>query len=610
MKNKGSFFTLIILFLFICGMRYVTLNDNLLSWDVFGYYLYLPATFIHHDPMLTDVSWIMQVMKERPISGTLYQLTNAPDGSYMYFFFMGSAILMSPFFFIGHLIALSSGSTADGFSLPYQYTITIGFLLYTLIGLVFLRKILAEFFKDTIIAIILVIIVLGTNYLAFTGQDNLMTATPLFMLLSIIVWNTIQWHKYYKLKNLLFAGICTALCLLVKPSEAIVVMIPVLWGVYDKQTFTERIKLMWEKRKQIILASIAAFLILSPQMIYWKMATGRFLYDSYKNPAVGLDFFSPHVFSVLFSFKKGWLIYTPIMYFALFGFYYLYKNKREIFFAVTIYFLISFWIVSSWTEWWYGASFSIRPLITTYVLLSIPLGFTLEKILQLKPFKKMFLGTVILFFISLNLFQLWQLDHWILDPYRTTRAYYFAILGKTSNDDETRNLLSVDRSFDGNDVFKNETNYTMRNIGNYDFSTPDSNLLDHYIFDTISKSTVFRLDSNVTFSHNILTTYLGITKKDHAWLRASVDVFIPEGYTEELPCLILTFNRKEGNYNYRSTCLDGSELKPNKWNTIKFDYLTPNIRSVNDFFQSYVWHRGKKPIYIDNFKINVFEYKW
>ena len=120
MKNKKSFFTLILLFIVIVLVRLNAVSENELTWDVFGYYLYLPATFIHHDFMLTDISWIHDVMKTHEISGTLYQLSRGPDGNTMYFFLMGMSILYSPFFFIGHIIAYLTDSPMDGFSEPYH----------------------------------------------------------------------------------------------------------------------------------------------------------------------------------------------------------------------------------------------------------------------------------------------------------------------------------------------------------------------------------------------------------------------------------------------------------------------------------------------------------
>lgn len=610
MKNKISLFVLFVLFCIICVIRFKTLSTNELSWDVFGYYLYLPATLIQHDPMLHSVSWIHEIMAKLPISGTLYQLSQGPSGNNVYFFLMGMSIIYSPFFFIGYVTAMITGSPTDGFSLPFQYSIALGCLIYALIGLYFLRKILLSFFNDNITAFILVVIVLGTNYLHFATIKNLETASVLFTFLALLTWATIQWHKTLKLKYLISISFCAALITLIKPSEIICIIIPLLWGVYNKQTLKEKIALIVQHKNQFYISILVGLLLILPQLIYWKIATGHFIYDSYKNPGVGLDFLSPHIINILFSFRKGWLIYTPIMIFSIIGFIFLYKKRREIFPAIFLYFLVTFYIISSWTEWWYGASFSIRPLIASYIVLAIPLGYTLQRILELNPIKKGIFLFVIVLLIVLNLFQMWQQNNYILDPYRTTKAYYFATFGKTKISPETRYLLSIERSFNAEtEHFHNETYYNQRNIGYYDFATKDTNFYKNYHYDTLSKSMVFQLDSVINFSPSIKIPYRGITSKDHAWIRASVDVFIPEGYNEETPCLVLTFSRKNGLYAYRTATIAPENLKYNQWIRVSMDYLTPEVRSINDVFHSYIWHRGKRPIYIDNFKVDTFEPK-
>jgi hypothetical protein len=112
------------------------------------------------------------------------------------------------------------------------------------------------------------------------------------------------------------------------------------------------------------------------------------------------------------------------------------------------------------------------------------------------------------------------------------------------------------------------------------------------------------LDSSQQYSPNVETTYEGITTEDHAWIRASVRVRLPEGFTGETPCLVVTMARREGSYGYRSTCADPTTI--GGWTTLSIDYRTPNIRDVRDRLQVYVWHRGKAPVLIDDLHVDAF----
>ena len=78
---------------------------NILSWDTFGYHLYLPAIFIHADPGIRDVEWVERAVTTYGSTGTLYQISQLPDGRWVNKYPMGMAVLWSPFFLAGHAVA-------------------------------------------------------------------------------------------------------------------------------------------------------------------------------------------------------------------------------------------------------------------------------------------------------------------------------------------------------------------------------------------------------------------------------------------------------------------------------------------------------------------------
>lgn len=601
---RYSRLALLALFATLLVVRTVKLTPNELSWDVFGYYLPLPATFVHHDPLLHDIGWMTQMQEQYSTTATLYQVTQAPDGSPMYFFLLGMSMLYLPIFLLGHATAFATGAPMDGFSLPYQYAMALGCMLYTLIGLVYFRRTLLQYFPDGTVAVLLVLVGFGTNYFHFTTVKDLETANFLFFGMAVLVWNTIRWHAEHKRRNLLAIAASVAMITLVKPSEIICGLIPLFWGVFDRTSWNTRITLLRTHGKDVALAVLLGLLVLSPQLVYWKIKTGSFIFDSYENPGVGLDLWSPHIGPILFSLKKGWLVYTPIMVFALLGFVQLWQRKRELFPVILGYFLITFYIIASWSEWWYGASYSIRPMITSYVLLAIPLGHFLQRMGEWKPLWRWAIGGLMGCFVLLNLFQIWQLNNFILDPYRTTPAYYFAIFGKTSVTEEDRKLRSVEPDFSGEAQLTDTSGYRQRNIGHYDFEAPMAGHYGSLKRDPLLNDQAYVLDSTDQFSPNIESAFEGLTTEDHVWLRASVAVKLPEGHAGETPCLVVTMARKEGNYGYRTACADTAPA--GQWVTLSMDYLTPNIRDPRDRVQVYVWHRGRTPVLIDDLNVEVF----
>lgn len=598
--KKLSLFTLILACAFVSIYRLSNVGKKEIAWDVLGYYICLPSTFIYGEPMLDNYDWLKKINEEKDLSGTLYQVSSTPEGKPMYFFLFGMALFYLPFFFSGHAYASASDYPSDGFSEPYQYALVIGAIIYTIIGLIFLRKILRHYFSEGISSLVILIIVFGTNYVHHLTLHNLETVNVLFMLVCILLWNTIQWHEHHKNRNLIAIGLSITLMALVKPSEVLIVFLPLLWGVTSKAELIQKFQLLWENKKGLFLTLFLCFLLALPQMIYWQLKTGSFIYDSYKNPGIGLDLFSPHILDVLFSYRKGWLLYTPVMIFALWGFYFLYKYNRNIFFGLGISFFISFYIIASWSEWWYGAAFSCRPLITTYPLLAICMGYFFVFLSSRSRVVHLVFGAIICFFVFLNQFQWWQLRNYIFQPYRTTKAYYWATFLKTTVTEKDNELLLLERNFSGPDVFKDKEKYRSYMLHTSNFNGRKKK----NIVGDPTNSSFFRMSEKQEFALTRKFPFNKMTTKDHVWIKTSIQARVHEGYSGQLPYLVLCMDH-DGSYGYhaRELKIDSTDT----WITFEFEYLTPEIRNRKDKFNLYVWKPGKGIVDFDNLKVEVFE---
>lgn len=365
-------------------------------------------------------------------------------------------------------------------------------------------------------------------------------------------------------------------------------------------------QLLKSYQKQLWIGIGMAFIFALPQMIYWHSETGSFIYDSYKNPAVGLDLFSPYILNVLFSFKKGWLLYTPVMGFSVVGLFVLYKRNRAVFVPVIVYCVVAFYLLASWTEWWYGASYSIRPVITLYPLLLIAMGYFFVWLNEQRVFVKAVIWIVTGLFLFLNLFQTWQFNNGVLDAFGVTKAYYFAVFGKTKLPPDARKLLSMQRLFKGDAVFTDPENYTSRVLFEENFERMDESEGMKYAT-TPENGKALRVDGDINYSSEFKVRFKDITSADHLWIRAKVDILLPEGYKDVLPLLALMFDRREGSYSYRSYPVDTVTYKPGTWGTLQVDYLTPFIRSRRDYFKFHIYNQGNTPFLVDNVRIEVFE---
>lgn len=597
---------LIILFILINNL--IFFPGNVFSWDVFGYYLYLPLKFIYHDLGLINHSVIENINNQYHNTSSFYQVIQTPEGASVMKYTMGLAIFYAPFFFAGHFVALIFDLPADGFSAPYQYSVFFGGIVYSIIGIVYLSKVLLHFFRQKVAIVVLLIIVFSTNYIVHItmyGQNG-NSHNYLFTCYALILWFTIKWHESFKRKYAVFLAIICGLTILSRPSELVCLIIPFLWGVKEIKGFKTRINLFIKHKTNVILFGVIVFCIGALQLIYWKIYTGSFFYYSYGgNAGEGFGFLSPYIFEVLFSFRKGWLIYTPVMIFAFIGLYFLYKKNIAIFPAIFIYVIINLYVVSSWSCWWYAQSFSQRSLIVSYPVMAILLGYFISWLNERKPLFKTIMYFAFILFLGLNIFQTRQFYYGVIDGDRMTRAYYFATFGKMQATEKDKELLMVKRSFDGDDEFNDQHNYhsvLQKNIDFEDLTSADSSL-------SYSGKFSFRMDSAVIYSPSIELPYHELTKKDHAWIKISAFVFPPDNFKNEPFSLVAHFVHSGKPYSYKTIDSEKMILELNKWNKIEFDYLTPELRRKSDCLKVYFWNRGKAFLYVDDLIIEVFEKK-
>ena len=111
-------------FIFCCFiLLYLSYSNgvsNILTWDIFGHYSYLPMQFHKHQLIHTNLSYFKSINETYKCSDTLYQFGLQKNGNYIPRPTMGWAIVLSPFYFIAKIITPFTQYRNDGFSIPYQ----------------------------------------------------------------------------------------------------------------------------------------------------------------------------------------------------------------------------------------------------------------------------------------------------------------------------------------------------------------------------------------------------------------------------------------------------------------------------------------------------------
>lgn len=391
----------IVIVLIVTNFIYARYNspNHVIQWDVKSYYAYLPVAFIYKDftmkfreenpEKFSDLIWPQYLSTGRPA----IQMT------------MGMAILYSPFFFAAHAVALLSDYEADGYSRPYRFALNFSGVFFVWIGLLFLVKILRRHFREHIIAVTLLAITLGTNLFYYATIEAAMTHAANFAMIVVFVWLTIKFYKKPSINRVLLPGILAGLITLVRPNNIIVLLIFFLWDIRSFDDLIKRFLFFLPRFHWVLLMATVFALVWIPQFIYWQWVSGKFFFNAYALRNEGFYFDDPEITNILLSYRKGWLVYTPMMVFALAGMVFLPRKVPGLITSFSIFMILNVYILASWWCWWYGGTFGSRPFIDVYGLLALPFAAFIGFIFRQKRFIAYAFSMIALLVLLLNHYQ-------------------------------------------------------------------------------------------------------------------------------------------------------------------------------------------------------------
>ncbi|NJN33149.1 MAG: hypothetical protein HC817_01750 [Saprospiraceae bacterium] len=324
------------------------------------------------------------------------------------------------------------GHKANGYTELYRIFGLFNGLLFGFLGLIVLVEILKkENFDPKTINYTLISVALATNLYYFSTFNAYMSHNYSFMLWAAVVHLTQKFYtEGYQNRHLWFMALILGLIAIIRPVDILLILVPLFYGIKKWADLTARFQLMWQKRVPLFGAFMLGIVPVLPQLLYWHHISGAWIIDSYTNQT--FDFRKLRIVAGWFSFSNGWLIYTPIMFFALVGLFMSFKKSA---FALPILLFLPLfgYVIHAWWCWNYINGFGMRPMVNTYALLAIPLSIFIAKMLR-SGFLQVVSTVVLVFFIWLNIFQTWQSVEGIMISETANSAYWRAIFGKKQLD--------------------------------------------------------------------------------------------------------------------------------------------------------------------------------
>jgi len=379
-------------------------NRGVIKWDIISFYGYLPATFIYGDPSL-------DFLDEGIIDNdNKFWWSPTENGRKIIYMSCGLSIMYAPFFFIAHLLAPVFGEARDGFGSIYQFFLVFGALVYVALGIIMLKKILLRYFTPLVTAITLLLLGIGTNLYYYSTHEAVMSHSYNFVLITIFLYSVLKWYEEATWLRTFLLGMLFGLIVLIRPTNILIFTILLFWGIDSWSNFVERIRFLLRNTPKLLLMILAFLLPWIPQFLYWHMITGQVMYYSYGAHGDRFFFDNPHIIESLFSYRKGWLLYTPVMVFAIAGLIHLKKMIQGARLSIILYLVLMIYVMSCWWTWWFGGGFGGRIYIDMYGILALPLAALITSILSHK--KRLVKLSMLGFLGFLVCFQLLQTRHY------------------------------------------------------------------------------------------------------------------------------------------------------------------------------------------------------
>jgi hypothetical protein len=374
MKKSAIILLIFFTFLFLAFNKHS--KDDYRSYrsvlwaDASGYYIYNPIWFIYGN----DWRNLPDSINFKTGAGFSF---NEKTGRIITKYTSGVAILQTPFFLVAHVLSGPLGFPSDGFSPIYHGGIMIAGAFYGLLGLVFSFLFLKKYFFEQTSIITIIIFFLSTNLYYYTLDASGFLHVYSFFLISVVAFLTSHIKERPELKYILPLFIALALAVLIRPTNIIFVFFVLFFG--NPSGIKERFSFFKKQIKLFAISFAASLIVFIPQLIYWDQSFNSPIVYSYGEE--GFTFlFAPKLLLVWFSTNNGLFAYAPILFVSVIGMILALRKKNMNGILITLLFLLSSYIFSSWWNYWFGCAMGARSFVEYYPLLMFPFAYATSQI--------------------------------------------------------------------------------------------------------------------------------------------------------------------------------------------------------------------------------------
>jgi len=360
-----------------CGLAAQLQFGARLQSDAFYYYAYLRSITFDRDVSLAN-DYRMLGLGDKP---HLFEptITGYAHSAWT----VGPAIVWSPFFATGHIVASQLAAqgrevATDGSSYPYRQSIVIAGLVYALLGWWLTLRLCEHWFSTRLASTAVALMAGGSFMLWYTLVEPTMTHAPSMAAVAgfLLYWITTRGSRTYA--GWMILGLIAGLMTLLRWQNALFALVPAcdaavaLWrGARTGDRAHVREVLIGGA-----LFTLVASLTFLPQMLAWEAIYGSYLAVSPVGPKIRLT--DPQVVLTLFSSRNGLLAMTPILYVSLLGLIGFTRRNVAVGLALCLATATMIWFNASVQDWWGSDGFGGRRFDGIIPIATIGLAASLD----------------------------------------------------------------------------------------------------------------------------------------------------------------------------------------------------------------------------------------
>jgi hypothetical protein len=344
-----------------------------LQSDGFYYYAYLRSLWFDGDVDFTNDYRLLG------LGDKAHLIPPTQTGHAQSAWTIGPAIVWTPFFGVGHVVAIRLKTTntelaTDGTSFPYRQAVCVAGLFYGLLGVWFCYRLASLFFSRGLAAVAASTTIAGSFMLWYVVKEPTMTHAPSMAAVAAFAYVWARTLQRRTTAGWIGLGLLAGLMTTIRWQNAIFTILPAIdSGVGLMEAWRRRDRELAVRVIRGGLAfAMAAFVGFLPQMLAWKAIYGHYLAISPVGPEIRWR--APEVQDILWSSRNGLFSTSPVLYLAAIGLLVFARSARRVGVAVLVTFAVMVYFNASIQDWWGSAGFGMRRFDGLIPLLTLGMG--------------------------------------------------------------------------------------------------------------------------------------------------------------------------------------------------------------------------------------------